>query len=59
MTNWITQAYTVDECRDIWIRDRLLEGLVVLDVVMVWETGRRERVGDLEVVVVVGERHCE
>lgn len=59
MNNWITQAYTVDECRDIWVRDRPLEGLGVLDFVMVRETGRRERVGDVEVVVGVGERHCE
>ena len=45
------------ETRDFRVRDRACNGRVIFKVVVIEDTRDREGLGDLEVIVVVGQRH--
>lgn len=59
MPTRVTQACAQDERWDICVHDGGNESLVVVQVVMVNDARLSERLGGLEVVVVVSERHLD
>lgn len=55
----ITQVSVKDERRDTRVRGQFCNRLVVFIIAVIKDTERLERLGGLEVIVVVGERHLE